>query len=93
MIKKDVIIYGGTPAGITAAVQLARAGYSVAIAEFSQQIGGMTASGLGATDLGAEEAVGGLAKEFYQEIAYYYQRRKSNGISSQKQLNMFFING
>ncbi|WP_313886432.1 FAD-dependent oxidoreductase [Bacillus sp. SD088] len=75
-IKKDVIIYGGTPAGITAAVQIARLGYSVAIVEFSQQVGGMTASGLGATDLGAEEAVGGLAKEFYQEIARYYQKEK-----------------
>ncbi|MFS0612795.1 FAD-dependent oxidoreductase [Lederbergia ruris] len=76
IIKKDVIIYGGTPAGMTAAVQIARSGYSVAIAEFSQQIGGMTASGLGATDLGAEEAIGGLAKEFYQEITRYYQKEK-----------------
>ena len=36
----------------------------------------MTASGLGATDLGAEDAVGGLSREFYQEIANYYGKEK-----------------
>ena len=51
-------------------------GLTVAIVEFSKNIGGMTASGLGATDLGAEDAVGGLSREFYQEIAKYYGKEK-----------------
>lgn len=76
IIKKNLIIYGGTPAGITAAIQATRMGLTVAIAEFSKNIGGMTASGLGATDLGAEEAIGGLAREFYQEVTDYYQKAK-----------------
>jgi hypothetical protein len=75
-IVKDVIIYGGTPAGITAAIQVKKSGLSVAIVEFSQQIGGMTTSGLGATDLGAEDAIGGLSRTFYQEIAAYYGKEK-----------------
>lgn len=75
-VEKNLIIYGGTPAGITAAIQATRMGMTVAIVEFSNHIGGMTASGLGATDLGAEEAVGGLSREFYQEIAKYYQKEK-----------------
>ncbi|MBS4208191.1 FAD-dependent oxidoreductase [Bacillus sp. FJAT-50079] len=76
VVEKDAIIYGGSPAGITAAIQIARMGLTVAIVEFSNHIGGMTASGLGATDLGAEAAVGGIAKEFYQEIVNYYQKEK-----------------
>ena len=75
-IEKDIIIYGGTPAGITAAIQAKKMGSSVAIVEFSRHIGGMTASGLGATDLGAEDAVGGLSKEFYSRIANYYGKEK-----------------
>jgi len=74
--KKDLIIYGGTPAGITAAIQATKMNLSVVIVEFSQNIGGMTSSGLGATDLGKEAAVGGLAREFYQEVANYYQKDK-----------------
>ncbi|MBO1910457.1 FAD-dependent oxidoreductase, partial [Microvirga sp. 3-52] len=76
MIEKDIIIYGGTPAGISAAIQATKMGSTVAIVEFSQHIGGMTASGLGATDLGAEDAVGGLSREFYQRIATYYGKDK-----------------
>ncbi|WP_172369956.1 FAD-dependent oxidoreductase [Sporosarcina jiandibaonis] len=76
LIEKDIIIYGGTPAGITAAIQATKMGSTVAIVEFSNHIGGMTASGLGATDLGAEAAVGGLSKEFYQRIANYYGKEK-----------------
>ncbi|MFK4997054.1 FAD-dependent oxidoreductase [Bacillus sp. N9] len=63
-------MYGGSPAGITAAIQIARMGLTVAIVEFSNHIGRMTTSGLGATDLGAEAAVGGLAKESSSHIAY-----------------------
>ncbi|MFC0524706.1 FAD-dependent oxidoreductase [Pontibacillus salicampi] len=76
VIEKNIIIYGATPAGITAAVQAKRLGQSVAIAAVGGHIGGMTTSGLGATDLGAKEAVGGLAKEFYQGIAYYYSKQE-----------------
>ncbi len=69
----DVIIYGSTPAGIAAAIHLAEKGRKVIIAEFSDyHIGGMTSSGLGATDFGAEKAVGGISREFYKKIGHYY---------------------
>ncbi|WP_277585281.1 FAD-dependent oxidoreductase [Psychrobacillus antarcticus] len=76
VVEKDLVIYGGTPAGITAAIQARRMGLTVAIAEFSDNIGGMTTSGLGATDLGAEDAIGGLSREFYDAIAQYYEEKK-----------------
>lgn len=68
----DVVIYGATPAGLTAAVQSSKLGLSVCIAEFGRNIGGMTASGLGATDLGAVEATGGLSLAFYQLVGEHY---------------------
>lgn len=74
--KQDVLIYGATPAGITAAITLKKKGYDVRIAECSRFVGGMTSSGLGATDLGAEQAIGGLAKQFYDEIAKHYGKEK-----------------
>ncbi|RDW20646.1 FAD-dependent oxidoreductase [Oceanobacillus chungangensis] len=76
VITKDLIVYGATPAGITAAIQAKKMGLSVAIAEFSNHIGGITASGLGATDLGAKEAIGGLSREFYQRLGSYYRKEE-----------------
>jgi hypothetical protein len=72
----DVVVYGGTPAGIMAAIEAHRQGASVALIEPGSRIGGMTASGLGATDVSttfAKKAVGGLAREFYTRIYSYYQ--------------------
>ena len=74
--QQDVLVYGATPAGITAAITLKKYGYSVRIAECSRFIGGMTTSGLGATDLGAEQALGGLARQFYDEVAQHYKVEK-----------------
>ncbi|WP_284141051.1 MULTISPECIES: FAD-dependent oxidoreductase [unclassified Virgibacillus] len=75
-IERDLIVYCATPAGITAAVQASRAGLSVAIAEFGRHVGGITASGLGATDLGAGQAVGGLSREYYREIGKHYGKEE-----------------
>ena len=72
IVERDVVIYGATIGGIIAAVQLKRYGLSVTITEFSNHIGGMTTSGLSATDLGSEYAVGGLAMEFYKEVSSFY---------------------
>ncbi|MDR2675804.1 MAG: FAD-dependent oxidoreductase [Opitutaceae bacterium] len=68
----DVIIYGATPSGIAAAVEASRMGRSVIILEPGRFIGGMMAGGLGATDKGVVWTVGGLAREFFEEIWQYY---------------------
>ena len=69
----DVIIYGGTSAAVTAAVQVVRMGKSVVIISPEKHLGGLSASGLGFTDSGEKSIVGGLAREFYQRIYTYYQ--------------------
>jgi hypothetical protein len=69
----DIVVYGGTSAGITAAIQAQRMGKSVALIEPSNHLGGLTTGGLGATDIGNKQAIGGLARDFYHRIWQYYQ--------------------
>jgi len=73
----DIVIYGGTSAGIVAAVQAARLGRSVVLIEPSNHLGGLTTGGLGATDIGNKEAIGGLAREFYTRIRQHYAQDKN----------------
>jgi hypothetical protein len=71
--KADVIIYGGTSAAVTSAVQAARMGKSVIIVSPDKHLGGLSSSGLGFTDTGNKEVIGGIAREFYQLIYRHYQ--------------------
>ena len=70
--KADVVVYGGSSAGITAAIQTARMGKNVILIEPSQFLGGLTTGGLGATDIGNKKAIGGISREFYVGIREYY---------------------
>jgi len=70
---KDVVIYGGTAAGIAAGIQAARMNKSVVIVEPGMHIGGLTTGGLGATDIGNKAAIGGIAREFYRRIKKHYE--------------------
>src|SRR5438128_1949030 len=70
----DIVIYGGTAGGVTAAIEAARLGKSVAIIEPSQHLGGMTTGGLSATDYGNELAIRGLAREFYTRVGQAYSQ-------------------
>lgn len=69
----DIIVYGGTSAGVMAAVQAVKMGKSVLLVSPDKHLGGLSSSGLGYTDSGKKEAIGGLAREFYQNIYNYYQ--------------------
>ena len=70
----DVVVYGGTSGGVTAAIQSARMGRSVVLIEPTKFIGGLTTGGLGATDIGNKKAIGGMSREFYHRIWEYYQQ-------------------
>ncbi|MDW7691173.1 FAD-dependent oxidoreductase [Flammeovirgaceae bacterium SG7u.111] len=70
----DVVIYGGTSAAITAAVQLAQMDKSVIIVCPETHIGGLSASGLGFTDVGDKSVIGGLSREFYHRVYLHYQK-------------------
>ena len=74
LVESDVCIYGGTCAGIAAAVQTARMGKKAVIMEPGKHIGGLTTGGLGATDIGNKAAIGGISREFYGRIARWYAK-------------------
>jgi hypothetical protein len=68
----DVVIYGGSSAGVIAAVQAAHMGKSTVLISAHRHVGGVTASGLGTTDTGNVGTIGGLTRQFYANIYRYY---------------------
>jgi hypothetical protein len=70
----DVIVYGGTSAGVTAAVQARTMGRSVVLLEPGAHLGGLSSGGLGNTDIGNKGAIGGLSRQFYERVAAHYAR-------------------
>lgn len=68
----DVVVLGGTPGGIAAAVAAARLGRSVVLVEYHNHIGGMTASGLGKSDVENRAMIGGLFREFTERVRSRY---------------------
>jgi hypothetical protein len=70
----DVVIYGGTAAAVTAAVQAARMGKSVIVVSPDRHLGGLSSGGLGFTDTGNKAVIGGLAREFYHRMWRHYDR-------------------
>lgn len=73
----DLIIYGGTSAAITAAVEAVNSGVSVIVVSPDKHLGGLSSGGLGFTDTGNKSVIGGLAREFYHQIFLHYNQEKS----------------
>jgi hypothetical protein len=70
----DVVVYGGTAGGVITAVAAAREGLSVALLEPGNHLGGMVSGGLGWTDYGKKEVIGGYSLEFFQHVGAKYGR-------------------
>ena len=63
-----------TSAAVIAAVEVAQSGKSVILVSPDLHLGGLTAGGLGWTDTGKKEAIGGLSRNFYHRIWQYYNK-------------------
>ena len=70
----DIVVYGGTSAGVIAAVQARRMGKTVVIVGPDRHLGGLSSGGLGFTDTGNQAVIGGLAREFYHRVWQHYQQ-------------------
>jgi hypothetical protein len=70
----DLVIYGNTSAGVMAGIQAKRDGLDVMVIGPDKHLGGLTAGGLGWTDSGNKEAIGGLSREFYRRVKAHYDR-------------------
>jgi hypothetical protein len=68
----DVIVYGSSSSGVIAAVQSASMGKKTLLISTDKHLGGLTASGLGATDMNKCNLIGGLSRTFYQRVYKYY---------------------
>ncbi|MGH9631321.1 MAG: FAD-dependent oxidoreductase [Bryobacteraceae bacterium] len=96
--RADIVVYGGTSAGIASAIQAARMGKSVLVLEPGTHIGGLTTGGLSWTDIGNKHVIGGIAREFYRRIKekydnpsawkqetreHYFAKRRSANVSGE----------
>lgn len=73
----DLVIYGGTAAAVTAAVQAKQMGKTVIIVSPDKHLGGLSSGGLGFTDTGNKAVIGGLAREFYHRVYLHYQKAEA----------------
>ncbi len=73
-VDADVVIYGNTSAGVITAVQVAKMNRSVILVGPDKHLGGLSSGGLGWTDSGKKETIGGLARDFYHRVWKHYDR-------------------
>ena len=78
-IEADIIVYGGTSGGVSAAVQAARLGKRVVLVEPGKHLGGMTSGGLSAVDIGDPRSVGGIAREYFTRLVSHYGKELNWG--------------
>ncbi len=69
VLETEICVFGGTSGGVAAAVQAARMGRRVLLAEPGRHLGGMTSGGLSAVDIGDPRSVGGIAREYFTRLA------------------------
>jgi hypothetical protein len=70
----DVIVYGGTAGGVIAAVAAAREGLRVTLVTPDRHLGGMVSGGLGWTDYGKKQVIGGYSLEVFERVGQKYGR-------------------
>ena len=68
----DLLVYGSSNAAVTAAYAAGRHNLSVLFVSPYPHLGGLTASGLSATDTGNTSSIGGLAAAFYRQVGASY---------------------
>lgn len=87
--KYDICIYGGTSAGIVAAYTAKKMGKSVVVISPDGHIGGLSTGGLGATDIGKKNAIGGLSREFYKKLGKVYGKEESWTFEPKEAMKIF----
>jgi hypothetical protein len=68
----DIVVYGGTSAGVIAAYSAKKMGKTVLLIEPGKHLGGLSSGGLGQTDIGNKFAITGLSRDFYKRIGQHY---------------------
>ena len=77
VVETDVLVFGATAGGVSAACTAARFGKKAVVTEFGWHVGGLTSGGLGWTDIGNKAAIGGFAHDFYKTLGKHYGREEA----------------
>lgn len=85
--KTDVLVFGSTPSGISAAVGAAKDGRSVLLVEPTHRLGGLITNGLSHSDFHSRESLSGAFLNFSQRVQEYYA--KTFGPDSQQVKDSF----
>ena len=83
----SVLVYGSTPAGVAAAIAVAKDSESVLLVEPTPRIGGLLTHGLSHTDYHVFEGITGTYLDFCKRVENYY--RKTYGDNSQQVKDSF----
>lgn len=68
----DIVVIGGTPAGVAAAIAAGRLGMRVMLVEQAPVLGGVLSSGVNRLDDYVVEANSGVIEEFRQKVKHYH---------------------
>lgn len=68
----DLVVYGATASGTVTAVAAAREGLHVALVDPGHHVGGMVSGGLSSSDMGRQEVIGGISREFFERVGRHY---------------------
>ena len=71
----DLVVYGGSPAGVIAAVAASRRGLNVVLLSQSPTVGGTISNGLGATDVLVPSNISGIPLEFFKQVKTAYNNK------------------
>jgi hypothetical protein len=77
--EPDVVVYGGVPCGIAAAITAAREGAKVVLIEPTKHVGGLSTSGINTAESEhmLKWTIGGFADEFYRRLGVHYGTGKA----------------
>jgi hypothetical protein len=89
--EPDVVVYGGVPCGVAAAIAASREGARTLLIEPTKHVGGLNTSGLNTaeTEHMLKWTFGGIAQEFYQRVgqrygsdkpAYYFESKVAEAV-------------
>ncbi len=70
----DIVVYGGVPCGIAAAITASREGAKVLLIEPTRHVGGLSTSGINTAESEhmLKWTIGGFADEFYKRLGKHY---------------------
>jgi glycine/D-amino acid oxidase-like deaminating enzyme len=73
----DICVFGGTSAGVIAAVQATKMGQAAIVVEPGRHLGSLSSGGLGWTDIGNKAGGGGLFREFYRRLGQHHGKEEA----------------